>query len=90
MNRTMSVSSSSITVRNLDRTIKERLRVRAAEHGHSMEAEARQILQAALDQQHKPVPHLYDRTRARLADCGGGVELELPLREPVRDPPDLG
>ena len=28
---------SSITIRNLDPVIKERLRVRAAEHGHSME-----------------------------------------------------
>ncbi|MGH6847586.1 MAG: FitA-like ribbon-helix-helix domain-containing protein [Methylocella sp.] len=37
------VSMSSITIRNLDQAIKERLRVRAAEHGHSMEAEARRI-----------------------------------------------
>ena len=39
---------SSITIRNLDPAIKERLRVRAAEHGHSMEAEARRILQTTL------------------------------------------
>ena len=42
---------SSITIRNLDPAIKERLRVRAAEHGHSMEAEARRILQTALTEQ---------------------------------------
>jgi plasmid stability protein len=42
---------SSITFRNLDPKIKERLRVRAAEHGHSMEAEARRILQTALTEQ---------------------------------------
>jgi hypothetical protein len=41
-------SMSSITIRNLDPALKERLRVRAAEHGHSMEAEVRQILQSAL------------------------------------------
>jgi plasmid stability protein len=39
---------SSITIRNLDPAIKERLRIRAAEHGHSMEAEVRRILQTAL------------------------------------------
>jgi plasmid stability protein len=39
---------SSITIRNLDPSIKERLGVRAAEHGHSMEAEARRILQTAI------------------------------------------
>ncbi len=39
---------ASITIRNLDSTTKESLRVRAAEHGHSMEAEARQIIQTAL------------------------------------------
>jgi len=38
------VPMSSITIRNLDPAVKERLRVRAAEHGHSMEAEARRIL----------------------------------------------
>jgi plasmid stability protein len=42
------MSMSSITIRNLDPAIKERLRIRAAEHGHSMEAEVRRILQTAL------------------------------------------
>ncbi len=39
---------SSITVRKLDPALKERLRVRAAERGHSMEAEVRRILREAL------------------------------------------
>jgi plasmid stability protein len=39
---------SSITIRNLDPGVKERLRVRAAQHGRSMEAEARRILQSVL------------------------------------------
>ena len=38
---------ATLTIRNLDQAVKERLRVRAAEHGHSMEAEARRILQTA-------------------------------------------
>ena len=32
----------SITIRNLDDTLKRRLRVRAAEHGRSMEEEVRE------------------------------------------------
>ena len=39
---------ASITIRNLDDEVKQRLRVRAAEHGNSMEQEARDILEAAL------------------------------------------
>lgn len=40
---------ASITIRHLDDALKVRLRVRAAEHGHSMEQEARLILRDALD-----------------------------------------
>jgi len=78
---------ASITIRNLDPALKERLRVRAAQHGQSMEAEARHILQTALaPQEAQPVRHLCDRIRSRFAPLGG-VELELPPREPVREPP---
>ena len=78
---------ASITIRNLDPALKERLRVRAAQHGQSMEAEARVILQTALAPEDAPPRrHLYDRVRARFAPLGG-VDLELPPREPVREPP---
>lgn len=78
---------SSITVRNLDPAIKERLRVRAAEHGHSMEAEARRILQAALaGTSRAPRRNLYERIHARFAALGG-VDLALPPRELTREPP---
>lgn len=81
---------ASITIRNLDHALKERLRVRAAQHGRSMEAEARGILQAALaPQEAPPMRHLYDRVRARFASLGG-VDLDLPPREPAREPPRLG
>jgi plasmid stability protein len=35
---------AAISIRNLDEWVVERIRVRAAEHGHSMEAEVRSIL----------------------------------------------
>jgi len=79
--------TTSITIRNLDSAVKERLRVRAAEHGHSMEAEARRILQAALTTPaRKPTRSFYDRIHDRFAAIGG-VELELPPREAGREPP---
>lgn len=78
---------SSITIRKLDPATKERLRIRAAEHGHSMEAEARRILKTALSgEARSPGRSLYERIRARFAPLGG-VDLALPAREPVRDPP---
>jgi antitoxin FitA len=78
---------SSITIRNLDPALKERLRVQAAEHGHSMEAEARRILRIALSGSGQPQgQNLYERIRARFQPLGG-VDLELPAREPVREPP---
>ena len=56
---------SSITIRNLDPAVKERLRIRAAQHGRSMEAEARSILQSTLKEPERlPARNLYERIRA--------------------------
>jgi plasmid stability protein len=52
-----------------------------------MEAEARHILQTVLAPQEAPLlRHLYDGVRVRFASLGG-VDLELPPREPIREPP---
>jgi plasmid stability protein len=77
---------ASITVRNLDEDIKRRLRIRAAENGRSMEQEAREIFRAALDQTQPPVVNLAEAIRSRFAPLGG-ADLELPPREPMREPP---
>ena len=45
---------ASITVRNLAEGLKNRLRIRAAQHGRSMEQEARDILRAALEEETAP------------------------------------
>lgn len=77
---------ATLTIRNLDPAIKERLRARAAEHGQSMEAEVRHILQTLLDGTAKePARSLYDRIHDRFAAIGG-AELDLPSRDLVRDP----
>jgi plasmid stability protein len=77
---------ASITIRNLDHTVRAQLRVRAAQHGRSMEEEARQILRKALCTQ---------ESRANLADLAealfGGEGLALEPHPPVqtREPPDF-
>ncbi|MGB3307011.1 MAG: hypothetical protein WBA63_12555 [Thermomicrobiales bacterium] len=40
---------AALTIHNLDDEVKAKLRARAAKHGRSMEAEAREILTAAVD-----------------------------------------
>jgi plasmid stability protein len=79
---------ASITIRRLDDVVKARLRVRAARHGRSMEEEARQVLSAVLAEEPNRPLNLVDAIRRRIAPLGG-VELEIPLREPVRPPPDF-
>jgi len=69
---------ATLTIRGLDDDIKARLRVRAARHGRSMEAEVRSILDEALPAQHAS-SGLGSRIHARFADVGG-VELDLPRR----------
>ena len=78
---------ASITIRNLDGEVKNRLRVRAADNGRSMEAEARLILGEALGRK-PPASNLAAAIRARIAPLGG-VDLELPRRVSVREPPSF-
>lgn len=78
---------ASITIRNLDDSLKRQLRVRAAEHGRSMEEEAREILRLAIGKPAAP-KNLGEAIHRRFAALGG-VELELPPREPMPEPPDL-
>ena len=77
---------ASITVRNLDDEVKRKLRIRAAEHGCSMEAEAREILTQAVDDSAAPQEGLGTRIHERFKAIGG-VDLELPERVPMPEPP---
>jgi len=76
---------ASITIRNLDDYVKTRLRIRAASHGRSMEEEARLILREAVEREAGPTD-LAAAISERFAHLGG-VELELPLREAMPEPP---
>jgi len=79
---------ASITIRKLDEQVKARLRVRAARHGRSMEEEAREILRAGVVADAAHGPNLAESIRQRFAGLGG-VDLQLPPREPIRRPPTL-
>jgi plasmid stability protein len=78
---------ASITIRKLDEQTKERLRVRAAHNRRSMEDEARNILRSALSHGSRKPRNLADAIRKRFEPVGG-VDLSLPAREPMREPPD--
>ena len=79
---------ASITIRNLDDEVKTRLRLRAAGRGRSMEEEARAILREAVARE--PEPENLARFIHECFAPFGGVEIELPPREPMREPPNLG
>ena len=76
---------ASITIRNLDDHLCERLRIRAAEHGRSMDEEALQILRQAIGPA-EANRNLGEAIHQRFAAIGG-VELELPDRGPMPEPP---
>lgn len=72
------VALAAVSVRNLDERVKERLRVRAARHGRSMEAEIRAILTDAVSGPGEPAG-LLNAILDRFGELGG-VELDIPPR----------
>jgi len=79
---------ATLVIRQLDDKTKARLRVRAAHHGRSMEQEAREILRSALATVRPAKADLAHAIRERFAVLGG-VELDLPMRDRLRQPPDF-
>lgn len=74
---------ASLSVRRIDDAVMERLRVRAAEHGVSMEEEVRRIIRRAV-----AAPERLGDLALRCFGPAYGVELKLPPREP-HEPLDL-
>jgi plasmid stability protein len=77
---------AAITIRNVDDALKKRLRMQAAAHGRSMEEEARDILRSALSREAAKSQHLGSALH-ELFKPYGGVDLDIPEREPMREPP---
>jgi antitoxin FitA len=76
---------ASITIRNLDENLKSQLRVRAAQHGRSMEEEARDILRTTLAIEQTTPQNLAEAIHQRFAALGG-VDLPPITRDPIREP----
>ncbi len=68
---------ASLSVRRIDDRIYERLRVRAAQHGVSMEEEVRRILERSV-----AAPERLSELALRCFGPTHGVTLELPQRQP--------
>jgi plasmid stability protein len=75
----------TLTIRQLDERTHARLRGRAAEHGRSVEAEVRAILDAAVD---LPEHNFLLSLHASMAEVGG-VNLDVPSRTDQPRPVDL-
>jgi plasmid stability protein len=69
---------ATLVIRDLDDDVKARLRMQAAAHGRSMEAEARAILAAAVSGR-RPARRLGSHIRDQFAELRG-VELDIPAR----------
>ena len=80
---------ATLTIRDLDDELRAQLRVRAARHGRSMEAEVRAILRDALSG--PPTPErLGSRVHQRFVAVGGAeLELESPGRRDAPRAPQL-
>ncbi len=73
---------ATLLIRDLPEDVKARLRIQAAEHGRSMEAEARAVLTTALVGRRRE--RLGTHIHEQFAEIGG-VEFAVPVRdEPAR------
>jgi plasmid stability protein len=79
---------ATLTIRNVDETVKRRLQVRAALNGRSMEAELREMLTALLEDAPKAEGPEEDLGTAihKLFAPLGGVELKIPPRRKSHRP----
>lgn len=79
---------TAISVRDLDDDVAARLKVQAARHGRSMEAEVRAILTDAVTAAEGEGLNLAQTIGQRFAPIGG-VELQLPPRSDLPRAADL-
>lgn len=78
---------ASLTIRNLEESLKTKLRLQAAQHGCSMEQEVREILRTSLSVNDAEGSFL-ERIRQHFVDLDID-ELQIPPRQPMRPPPNF-
>lgn len=79
---------AAISVRDLDDDVAARLKLRAARHGRSMEAEVRSILTDAVTADDDGRDNLAQAIRQRFSSIGG-LDLDLPPRRDLPRAADL-
>ncbi len=80
---------ATLTIRNVDTSVKEQLRVRAARNGRSMEAELRVILTEVVGGERRREIGLAEAIRRRFAPVGGVDDLVVHPDAPVGEPPEF-
>jgi len=77
---------ASITIRKLPESTKQRLRIRAAYNGHSMEQEARELLETELARAEAEFENRGEAKRRGRGPLGSGDLKIAPRRGTLRDP----
>lgn len=77
----------ALTIRNIDPDLKRQIKKLAATHDRSMEAEAHALLQHAAFARYSQ-NNIGKMIRIRAARVGG-IELEIPQRETMPEPPNF-
>jgi plasmid stability protein len=77
---------ATLTIRKLDPAVTERLRVRAAQYGHSMEEVRRVLSESCGGARAQNLAEI----ALRLFGEKNGIELQLPPRQKGREPPSFG
>ena len=75
----------SITIRNIDDELKQLLLEQAEQHGRTLQEEVHDILRRGI--RNKAYPRKIGTSIHRRFAAIGGVDLELPKRGPMPDPP---
>jgi plasmid stability protein len=79
---------TTLTIPDVDDALKLRLEARAGLHGKSIEAEARDILSEVLGEpEPEPCPNNLNAAIRNIVEPIGGIDLDIPAREPIREPP---
>jgi antitoxin FitA len=84
-------SMPSITIRNISPEAHRRLRIRAAQNGHSMQEEALNLIEmcTVAPEISQPESNWADEIVSRM-QAVGGVELKLPEYDDGVEPPEFG
>jgi plasmid stability protein len=77
-----------LTIRNIDESLKAKLKVMAARAGVSMEEQTRRIIRDAVLVKSNHKKGLGSRIHQRFLDLDG-IDLDIPARSPSRQAPDF-